>query len=181
MACLAVPFARVDERVAALKGGWSARVCRASGASLRRPVRCLCWLCVCLFFFSSRRRHTRFKCDWSSDVCSSDLTTLSRRPYGRGGGGDRVLRMSVVKAETDAGAAPGRPADGRSPFVRLAELLADVKPGKNPINLAVGEPQHPIPAFVGPVIAAHLTEFGRYPAGKGTERVRRGAARWLSR
>src|SRR5260370_655398 len=24
-------------------------------------------------FFSSRRRHTRFKCDWSSDVCSSDL------------------------------------------------------------------------------------------------------------
>src|SRR5207237_7139228 len=28
-------------------------------------------------FFSSRRRHTRFKCDWSSDVCSSDL--LDRR------------------------------------------------------------------------------------------------------
>src|SRR2546430_6722965 len=29
---------------------------------------------VCLFFFfSSRRRHTRFDCDWSSDVCSSDL------------------------------------------------------------------------------------------------------------
>src|SRR5256886_2902875 len=32
--------------------------------------------CLCsfhLFFFSSRRRHTRFDCDWSSDVCSSDL------------------------------------------------------------------------------------------------------------
>src|SRR5256886_6696141 len=27
------------------------------------------------FFFSSRRRHTRFDCDWSSDVCSSDLDT----------------------------------------------------------------------------------------------------------
>src|SRR2546430_11537291 len=27
-----------------------------------------------VFFFSSRRRHTRFDCDWSSDVCSSDLT-----------------------------------------------------------------------------------------------------------
>src|SRR2546430_12659986 len=27
-----------------------------------------------IFFFSSRRRHTRFDCDWSSDVCSSDLT-----------------------------------------------------------------------------------------------------------
>src|SRR2546430_2989081 len=29
------------------------------------------------FFFSSRRRHTRFDCDWSSDVCSSDLTGLA--------------------------------------------------------------------------------------------------------
>src|SRR5256886_7498007 len=28
---------------------------------------------VFIFFFSSRRRHTRFDCDWSSDVCSSDL------------------------------------------------------------------------------------------------------------
>src|SRR2546430_7507889 len=33
---------------------------------------CLGVLRVC-FFFSSRRRHTRFDCDWSSDVCSSDL------------------------------------------------------------------------------------------------------------
>src|SRR2546430_6825802 len=33
------------------------------------------WLSDVLFFFffSSRRRHTRFDCDWSSDVCSSDL------------------------------------------------------------------------------------------------------------
>src|SRR5688572_32441896 len=28
-----------------------------------------------VFFFSSRRRHTRFDCDWSSDVCSSDLNS----------------------------------------------------------------------------------------------------------
>src|SRR5438309_11602768 len=28
---------------------------------------------VFFFFFSSRRRHTRWNCDWSSDVCSSDL------------------------------------------------------------------------------------------------------------
>src|SRR2546430_9931967 len=28
------------------------------------------------FFFSSRRRHTRFDCDWSSDVCSSDLDSI---------------------------------------------------------------------------------------------------------
>src|SRR6266853_3628980 len=31
------------------------------------------------FFFSSRRRHTRFDCDWSSDVCSSDLDQLVER------------------------------------------------------------------------------------------------------
>src|SRR3989475_12438158 len=31
------------------------------------------------FFFSSRRRHTRFDCDWSSDVCSSDLLLLEPR------------------------------------------------------------------------------------------------------
>src|SRR5258708_9240532 len=32
-----------------------------------------------ILFFSSRRRHTRFKCHWSSDVCSSDLKS-QRRP-----------------------------------------------------------------------------------------------------
>src|SRR5688572_32468250 len=31
------------------------------------------------FFFSSRRRHTRFDCDWSSDVCSSDLQQRQQR------------------------------------------------------------------------------------------------------
>src|SRR4030042_1549261 len=32
---------------------------------------------MCLFFFSSRRRHTRCSRDWSSDVCSSDLAEAS--------------------------------------------------------------------------------------------------------
>src|SRR5690606_27451834 len=32
--------------------------------------------CILAFFFSSRRRHTRFSRDWSSDVCSSDLDLL---------------------------------------------------------------------------------------------------------
>src|SRR6201982_4276805 len=31
-------------------------------------------------FFSSRRRHTRLTCDWSSDVCSSDLAGASASP-----------------------------------------------------------------------------------------------------
>src|SRR5689334_24996392 len=33
-------------------------------------------------FFSSRRRHTSWNCDWSSDVCSSDLAALPRNPVG---------------------------------------------------------------------------------------------------
>src|SRR2546430_17342160 len=36
------------------------------------------------FFFSSRRRHTRFDCDWSSDVCSSDLAGERRELRGAG-------------------------------------------------------------------------------------------------
>src|SRR5260221_10870306 len=37
----------------------------------------LCRQVVVIFFFSSRRRHTRSLCDWSSDVCSSDLDEQS--------------------------------------------------------------------------------------------------------
>src|SRR4051794_12965853 len=51
---------------------------RSASASSRMPVvefcAGYCYLVVCLFFFfSSRRRHTRWTGDWSSDVCSSDL------------------------------------------------------------------------------------------------------------
>src|SRR2546430_3616210 len=42
-----------------------------------------------VFFFSSRRRHTRFDCDWSSDVCSSDLKMLVELAGER----DVVVRM----------------------------------------------------------------------------------------
>src|SRR5438477_5104129 len=34
------------------------------------------YISLLVFFFSSRRRHTRLTCDWSSDVCSSDLVEL---------------------------------------------------------------------------------------------------------
>src|SRR5690554_7291864 len=50
-----------------------------------------------MFFFSSRRRHTRCGRDWSSDVCSSDLQTL-----------DRILKKdysfqerSLIRVETE--------------------------------------------------------------------------------
>ncbi len=74
-----------------------------------------------------------------------------------------------------------RSAQARSPFVRLNELLAPHQPGLPAINCAVGEPQHPVPAFAGPVFAQHIAELGRYPANKGTDEFRQSVARWLSR
>src|SRR5262245_18868875 len=70
---------------------------------------------------------------------------------------------------------------GRSPFVRLRELLGESEPGKSAISLAVGEPQHAVPAFVGPVLAAHVDEFGRYPMNKGLDAFCEAAAAWLAR
>src|SRR4051812_23792771 len=67
----------------------------------------------------------------------------------------------------------------RSPFARVTELLAPYQPGKPLIMLSLGEPQHPIPAFVGPVLAKSLADFGRYPLAKGIEPFRRAAANWL--
>src|SRR3954447_9560470 len=68
----------------------------------------------------------------------------------------------------------------RSPFARLTELLAPYQPGKPLITLSLGEPQHGVPSFVGPVLAKHIAEFGRYPIAKGIEPFRRSAANWLS-
>ncbi|HET7848550.1 MAG TPA: aminotransferase class I/II-fold pyridoxal phosphate-dependent enzyme [Pseudolabrys sp.] len=88
--------------------------------------------------------------------------------------------MSTTTAQRQPATAAA-PAGGRSPFVRLTELIADIEPGKPVINLSVGEPQHPIPSFVGPELEKHLDEFGRYPANKGTEPFRRAVAAWLNR
>lgn len=65
-----------------------------------------------------------------------------------------------------------------SPFQRLADLLAPYRPARAPINLTVGEPRHPVPAFVGPVLAGEIDGFGRYPPIKGTDAFRRAVAGW---
>src|SRR3989475_5002091 len=83
---------------------------------------------VC-FFFSSRRRHTRFDCDWSSDVCSSDL----RGGYdvSLGGGSARKFKEYDLAFKIDSsanGPDPTRPAlvatgrVGDRAFVVFADL-----------------------------------------------------------
>src|SRR2546430_1459982 len=57
-----------------------------AGLDLVRIIYCVCFtevrFSLFFFFFSSRRRHTRFDCDWSSDVCSSDLAGQIRQRHG---------------------------------------------------------------------------------------------------
>jgi N-succinyldiaminopimelate aminotransferase len=89
--------------------------------------------------------------------------------------------MFMTVAERESPPPPARADAGRSPFVRLRELLGDAAPGKSAISMAVGEPQHPVPPFVGPVIAAHIDEFGRYPMNKGLDALCEAAAAWLGR
>jgi len=67
------------------------------------------------------------------------------------------------------------------PFARLAALLGDVRPGKEPITLAVGDPSGQVPEFVKQALAQGAAGFGKYPAISGTEDWRQAAAGWLNR
>src|SRR2546430_7299237 len=74
-----------------------------------------------IFFFSSRRRHTRFDCDWSSDVCSSDLMHHRLAPVLRAlllDVGEVLVEHDAVLAGERDEALAARPPDERE--VRLA-------------------------------------------------------------
>src|SRR5262249_59446919 len=58
----------------------SAYSTRAASTYIRSPV----VRTASIFFFSSRRRHTRLVSDWSSDVCSSDLLYIQPQPVAAG-------------------------------------------------------------------------------------------------
>src|SRR5216683_8449883 len=90
-----------------------------------------------------------------------------------------ALRMAMT-ASSRAPQGTGSQESERSPFARLTELLAPYQPAKPLITLSLGEPQHPVPGFVGPVLAKHIADFGRYPMARGIEPFRHAAAGWLS-
>src|SRR2546430_11807172 len=89
------------------------------------------------FFFSSRRRHTRFDCDWSSDVCSSDLYSGEVSLLVPGAGSSPVLvhaaadttgaHMSWWLGREFAGNATLERHDGASPWADLARLVPDAE------------------------------------------------------
>src|SRR2546430_7586807 len=111
------------------------------------------WTTICWFFFSSRRRHTRFDCDWSSDVCSSDLVrTAEGRPE------DPVLirpgsRLRVVVAPpADAGGAAWRIVDNaEATWPVLPDAAAWVLPDLELLRAGLIEPGR-----LHPVVAAAL-------------------------
>src|SRR2546426_5322347 len=55
-----------------------------------------------IFFFSSRRRHTRLQGDWSSDVCSSDLSPrVSGQATPPQGGIEKIIKAAVDRGASD--------------------------------------------------------------------------------
>jgi N-succinyldiaminopimelate aminotransferase len=69
------------------------------------------------------------------------------------------------------------------PFEKLRALLAGVTPpaGLAPINLSIGEPQHPTPALLKEALAGNFAGLSRYPLTRGLPELRRVVAAWLER
>ncbi|MBZ4020995.1 aspartate aminotransferase [Rhodobacter sp. TJ_12] len=66
-------------------------------------------------------------------------------------------------------------------FPRLRRLLDAHAPGGDPTAMSIGEPRHPMPGFVGEVLAETLAEFGKYPANDGTPELLSAISGWLAR
>src|SRR5882757_5170347 len=115
---------------------------------------------------------------WWSDPFLAGPDASDRLPFSSAGATSMEMTASSGVEQDDGSQNPAGQSE-RAPFARVTELLAPYTPGKPLIMLSLGEPQHPIPAFVGPVLAKNLADFGRYPLAKGIEPFRRAAANWL--
>jgi N-succinyldiaminopimelate aminotransferase len=66
-------------------------------------------------------------------------------------------------------------------FPRLRRLLDAHAPGGDPIAMTIGEPRHPMPDFVGPILAANLSGFAVYPPNEGAPELLAAIAAWIAR
>ncbi len=82
---------------------------------------------------------------------------------------------------TDSAAASRFDSLPDSPFPRLNALIEGLAPGKPPLVMSLGEPQHAFPPFVIEEITRHAGLFGKYPPIIGTAEFRAAAAGWLAR
>jgi len=66
-------------------------------------------------------------------------------------------------------------------FPRLRTLLDAHAPGGPPITMTIGEPRHPMPDFVGPILAANLNGFAVYPPNEGSPDLLSAISGWIAR
>ena len=66
-------------------------------------------------------------------------------------------------------------------FPRLRKLLDAHAPGGPVVAMTIGEPTHPMPDFVGPILAANLSGFGVYPPNDGTPELLAAISGWIGR
>ncbi|MDO5631187.1 MAG: aminotransferase class I/II-fold pyridoxal phosphate-dependent enzyme [Paracoccus sp. (in: a-proteobacteria)] len=66
-------------------------------------------------------------------------------------------------------------------FPRLRTLLSGISPGGDPVVLTIGEPRHPMPDFVGQVMADSLNGLAKYPPNEGSPDLLAAISGWLDR
>ena len=66
-------------------------------------------------------------------------------------------------------------------FPRLRALLAGIEPGGEPMVMTIGEPRHPMPAFVAPIMAESVDLFAKYPSNEGTPALLDAISGWIRR
>src|SRR3712207_9026537 len=96
----------------------------------------MCWLFklislynvfVCFFFFSSRRRHTRYWRDWSSDVCSSDLIEIAIEPKSKADQEKLGVALAKMVAEDPSFTVQTDQESGQTIMKGMGELHLDIK------------------------------------------------------
>src|SRR5256885_4884409 len=153
-----------------LKGmaGTSGAVSRMRGASSASKA---CLSMIAIFFFSSRRRHTRLQGDWSSDVCSSDLPV--RRPPRHGVAIHRRSKVAdgfsaeIVDADEAVVPAMGNEGDLRTIGRPLGRIILPAHEGKLMRRHRAGHRRSPELPARGPnrrgAIGGELDVFTSFP------------------
>ena len=66
-------------------------------------------------------------------------------------------------------------------FPRLRALLDPYAPGGDVVNMTIGEPKHPFPAWVPEVLAANVDGFASYPPNDGSPELLQAISDWIAR
>src|SRR5690606_40398958 len=127
-----------------------------------------------VFFFSSRRRHTRFSRDWSSDVCSSDLEALRRA----------VAGLAAVKSRSPSGQVEPEEEEGLAayrallPPMALATFAAEPDEGAWMPPSGLIEPGWDELSMLAAILSGETRLDGVHVDGEGTAELQFTALAW---